>query len=63
MENIWKDLSVWQKEISKKDEALLRSKPVHDKVRHEVNYGARILNPYFRLCQQYVNLPNLYWII
>ncbi|KAI7896485.1 uncharacterized protein EV154DRAFT_492453 [Mucor mucedo] len=31
MDAIWKDLSDWQKDINKKDEALLRNKPVHNK--------------------------------
>lgn len=32
-DNIWKDLISWQTEINKKDSALIKSKPVHDKVR------------------------------
>ncbi|KAG1465825.1 hypothetical protein G6F46_003427 [Rhizopus delemar] len=30
-DNIWKDLISWQTEINKKDSALIKSKPVHDK--------------------------------
>lgn len=33
MDGIWKDLSAWQKDVNKKDETLLRNKPVHNKVR------------------------------
>lgn len=33
MEDIWKDLLEWQTEINKKDETLIRRKPVHDQVR------------------------------
>lgn len=31
-DNIWKDILDWETDIHKKDEALLRRKPVHDQV-------------------------------
>lgn len=33
LDSVWKDLSVWKKEIDIKDEALTRRKAVHDKVK------------------------------
>lgn len=34
-EALWNDLLKWQTDINKKDEALLKSKPIHDKVNNE----------------------------
>jgi hypothetical protein len=34
-EALWNDLLKWQTDINKKDEALLKSKPIHDKVNNK----------------------------
>ncbi|KAG2236146.1 hypothetical protein BDF21DRAFT_459475 [Thamnidium elegans] len=43
LDNIWKDLGVWQAEINAKDEALTRRKPVHNQALPPVRQPAELI--------------------